>query len=190
MTQNTGPRHLKLGDEINGTVVRPAGGNRFVVTSKQVPRTWTIELHSTRPEEVQINEHTVFWVGRISPLKEEVLVYHGQYGRMPISDAMRPRYIASLQALLGESELTGEALGDARAMVDRIGHQNQADWLTVWRLLGEPGPGDTKLLLQEIDKLRSARKEAPDTLPELLEKLKETQGQRLGSALNRLVALA
>ncbi len=182
-------RHLKLGDELNGTVVKHAGGSRFVVTSQQVPRGWDVELHATDPEAIQLGSHTTFWVGRITPVKGQVLVYNGDFGRLPISAKMGARYLAAVQGLLGEAELTGETLGDARAMVARLGTQNQADWLTVWRLLSEPGPGDIKALLAAIDALRAARKEAPDTLPELLAEVQQAFGATLRNAAQRLLRI-
>lgn len=180
------PRHLKLGDPINGTVVKAKGGNRFSVQSKQVPRGWTVELHTNRPELVELGEHTTFWVARVTPLKSEVLVRNGDHGRMAISPAMATRYEEAIAALLGDVPLTGDLLGDARSMITRIGNQNQADWLTVWRLIGEPSSGEVKTLLNSIDELRTARKESPELVPSLLDLLSEAFSARLRDALARL----
>ncbi len=180
------PRHLKLGDPVNGTVVKAKGGNRFVVQSKDVPRGWAVELHTNRPELVELGSHTTFWVARVTPIKSEVLVRNGDHGRMPISPVMAERYCEAIAGLLGSEELTGERIGDARAMVARIGNQNQADWLTVWRLLGEPNSGEVKTLLNAIDEIRTARKEVPELVPALLENLVLQFGSSLEGALGRL----
>jgi hypothetical protein len=179
-------RLIRLGDNLNGTVTKATGGARFLVRSNDAPKSWKIELHSRRPELVQIGMHTTFWVGRVSPVKGEILVYDDDHGRMPISDTMRPRYLAAIQTLLGEIEMTGDALGDARSMIARIGNQNQSDWLTVWKLLSEPGPGPIKSLLASIDAMRTARKESPESLPELLATFSELYGNEFREAARRL----
>ena len=74
-------------------------------------------------------------------------------------------------------------------MIDRIGTQNHADWLTVWRLIGEPDSGQVKHLLVLIDRLRVAQKEAPDTVPEAITALSNEFGPELNIAAARLKKL-
>lgn len=182
----TAPRQLKIGDPLLGTVVKSFGGNRFAVNSSQAPRGWKVELHTTRPELVNPGEQRSFWIGRINPLKGEVLVYEGDTGRLPISDAMGARYRSAMEAMLGQTELTGDLLGDARTMVARIGNQRNADWLTVYRLLGEPTNGETKELLNALDEIRGARKNNEENQVELLSKFIEAHGRRFERAIQRL----
>ena len=73
-----------------------------------------------------------------------------------------------------------------RVMIDRIGTQNHADWLTVWRLIGEPDSGQVKHLLVLIDRLRTAQKEAPDTVPDAITALSNEFGPELNIAEARL----
>lgn len=182
------PIHLKLGDTLDGTVLKSKGGRRFVIKCPAVPRQWDIELHTRRPELIQEGDHVHVWVAKIIVHQAELLVHDGDYGRLPISDAMRPRYIAAIRAVLGEDEATVDALADARGMVVQIGKKQQADWLTVWRLIGEPGNGDTKALLAAIDAMREARKENPETLPEMQAGFAERFGEPYRAALKRLEA--
>jgi hypothetical protein len=180
---------LKLGDVLNGTILKPVGGRRFAVRCAGVPHGWKVELHTRRPELVQEGANATFWVAKIAALQGEVLVHDGEYGRLPISDAMRPRYLAALQALVGEGEATADTLADARSMVLQIGKKQQADWLTVWRLLGEPSTGDAKVLLADVDKLRAIRKDAPETLAGEIAQFAAVYGDILRGAIRRLVAL-
>ena len=180
------PQLLKLGDVLNGIVIKSAGGRRFEIKCSGVPKGWKVELHARRPEQVRIGSNGSFWIAKIAPLQGEVLVHEGDYGRLPISEAMRPRYLAALKALLGETELTADLLADARAMIAQITKQQQADWLTVWKVLGEPAPGDQKMLIAAIDGLRTARKESPETLPALQAKLIARFGPLLRPAVRRL----
>jgi hypothetical protein len=181
---------LKLGDAINGTVLKSNGGRRFLVKSDAAPQGWKVELHARKPELVREGERGTFWVAKIAPLQGEVLVHDGDFGRLPISDAMRPRYLAALKALVGAEEPTAENLADAKTMVAQIGKRLQADWLTVWRLLGEPAPGDQKELLAAIEALRTARKEAPETVAEIQTKINEAFGDPLRTAIRRLEDLS
>lgn len=182
------PQHLKLGDELDGTVLKAKGGRRFVIKCPAVPRQWNIELHTRRPELIREGDHVHVWVAKIVVHQAELLVHDGDYGRLPVSDAMRPRYIAGIRALLGEEEATADNLADARGMVVQIGKKQQADWLSVWRILGEPTNGDTKALLAAIDAIRDARKENPEALPGLQAAFAERFGEPYRAALARLSA--
>ncbi|MEQ1824209.1 MAG: hypothetical protein ABL949_17010 [Fimbriimonadaceae bacterium] len=177
---------LKLGQKITCTIVNAKGGKRFEVNSKETPRGWKVELHTREPEEYEIGERYQFWIARITPIKSEVLVHDGDFGRLPISEKMNKRYLEAIEVLLGEKEIAGDALGDAAAMVSRIGTQNQADWLTVWQVLGEPKPGEIKHLLEAINKLRAARKYQPEDVPTISAELRETYGDRLARTAKRL----
>ncbi len=181
---------LKIGDVLNGTIVKSNGGRRFEVRCSAVPSGWRVELHARRPELITEGAPATFWVAKIAPLQGEVLVHDGDFGRLPISAAMNDRYQVAIRALLGEGELDANRLADAKGMVQQISKQQQAAWLTAWRLLGEPTLGDQKALIASIDALRAARKEAPDTMPELLSGLQERFGDMLREALRRLEAKA
>jgi len=184
--QPNAPRRLKLGDQLNGTIVKPIGGRRFAVACKGVPNGWTVELHTRRPESFHQGSQGTFWVAKFSPLRGSVLVHEGDFGRLPISDAMRSRYRAAVSALLGDGDLTADEISDAHSMILRVEKTKEADWLTVWRLLGEPATGDVKELLAAIAAIRTARKDDPESLPKLRALLKEKHGPMLQSAIVRL----
>lgn len=177
---------LKIGDVLNGTVVKSNGGRRFLIRCTDAPPGWKVELHARRPETIRPGEPVTVWVVKISPLHGEVLVHEGEHGRLPISEAMGPRYLAALQALLGEVEATGENLADAATMVKLIGKMQSADWFTVWKLLGEPSAGEVKAMLGSIDKVRAARKEAPESMSELQAELDADFGASLRRAVFKL----
>ncbi len=186
MRQEGGPKKLKPGDTLHGIVVKSLGGRRFLVRSKMAPRDWKVELHTQRPELVDEGASGSFWIVRVSPIKKEILVSDGDFGRLPISEAMATRYLAGLRAVLGEEELTSDSLADLRSMVERTESRKAADWLTVWQALGEPEPGWAKELLIEIDKVKVARKEKPEELGTALEELQAKYGDQLRAALRRL----
>lgn len=174
---------LRLGDPINGTVGKPMGGRRYAIESRDAPKGWSVELHTK--DEMEPGTHTTFWVSRVVPVKSSLVVRAGDYGRLPISDAMRPRYARAIEALLLD-ELDGDALADLRGMASRIDTQDSADWLTVWRLLGEPEAGPLKELIAMLTELRDARKAAPERAESIREKLIQDWGGRFGDAVRRM----
>lgn len=174
---------LRLGDPINGTVGKSLGGRRYVVESRDAPKEWSVELHTKEP--VEPGTHTTFWVSRVVPVKSSLTVRAGDYGRLPISAAMRPRYARAIEAFLLD-EMDGDALAELRGMATRIDTQDSADWLTVWRLLGEPEPGPLKELAARLTELRDARKADPARAEALREGLIELWGERLQRAGNQL----
>lgn len=167
-------------------MVRHLGGKRFLLNATRVPRGWKVVFHARDPKSVEQGMHTTYWVARLSPSREEILVHEGDFGRLPVSEAMRERYVGALKALLGEAEVTAQAMGDAVSMVARISAQNHADWLTVWRILGEPKTGEAKALLAAINGVREARKAEPDFIPALLMDINEQFGRPLRAALRTL----
>lgn len=174
---------LRLGDPINGTVGKPMGGRRYAIESRDAPKGWTVELHSK--DNLEPGMHTTFWISRVVPVKSSLVLRHGDYGRLPISDAMGPRYAKAIDALLNDT-LDGDSLAELRGMVTRIDTQDSADWLTVWRLLGEPEAGPLKDLMAMLTDLRDARKTDPERAAALRESLVNLWGARLQDARARL----
>lgn len=176
-------RKLRLGDPINGTVGKSLGGRRYAIESREAPKGWKVELHTK--EEVEQGSHTTFWISRIVPLKNSLTVRAGDYGRLPISAAMSARYARGLQAILDDA-LDGDTLADLRAMATHVDTQDSADWLTVWRLLGEPEPGPLKELTQWLTELRDLRKTDPEKASATRERIVELWGERFRRAIDRL----
>lgn len=181
--------HLKLGDELNATVVKPIGGSRYQLRCRKAPAGFTVTLQTLRNEEVEEGHHSTFWVAKIVPVRGEILVREGDYGRLPISESMAPRYLAAVRAMTGQAGATADILGDARSMVARISTQNHADWLTVWRVLGEPTAGDGRRLLQLIDNLRAALKESQEAVEQVQATINNEYGFALAGATKRLAKL-
>jgi len=187
--EQTGPKKLKLGDPLDGVVVKPIGGRRFAIKCKGVPNGWKVELHARRPETVNPGDLGTFWIAKISPYQGAILVHDGDWGKLPSSDSMRARYIAAIESLLTGRELTGEKVSDAHSMILRIERKDQVDWLTVWRALGEPESGDIKQMLAGIAAVREARKQDASALSERLQALTDQYGPVLAATKDRLSRL-
>ncbi len=174
---------LRLGDPINGTVGKPLGGRRYAIESRDAPKGWNVELHTK--ETMEPGLHTTFWVSRVVPVKSSLIVRAGDYGKLPISPAMNERYARSIDAVLND-KLDGDTLADLRAMATHIDTQDSADWLTVWRLLGEPEAGPLKELAQALGAIREHRKEDPERAAASRSWVVENWGERLRRARERL----
>jgi len=180
------PNHVKLGDEMVGTIIKPIGGRRFALKCSGAPKDWTVELQSRRPEMVEPGSQGQFWVTKITPLHAKLLVSDDDFGRLPISDSMAPRYLSALKALLGTGELDGDRLADARSMISRVEKRDQADWLSVWKLFSEPTAGDTQEFSQALNAIRNARKERPTEFDGMLVEFRERYGEVIDLAIVRL----
>ena len=154
-----------------------------MIESRDVPNGWSVELHTR--EEIEPGLHTTFWVSRIVPVKSSIVVRAGDYGKLPISAAMGARYAKAIKALLDDT-LDGDSLADLRGMASRIDTQDSADWLTVWRLLGEPEAGPLKELINVLAELREARKVDPERATAIRESIANLWGGRFHDALGRL----
>ena len=174
---------LRLGDPINGTVGAPLGGRRYSVESRDAPKGWSVELHTR--EEMEPGTHTTFWISRVVPVKSSLIVRFGDYGRLPVSATMGARYAAAFEALF-EDRLDGDTLAELRGMAVRIDTQDSADWVTVWRLLGEPEAGPLKELIASLTEMRETRKSAPERFSELRSALLALWGERFRTARARL----
>lgn len=178
---------LRLGDPINGTVGKPMGGRRFQIESRDAPKEWKVELHAHKPELIEPGMHTTFWVSRIVPVKTSIVVRDGDYGKLPISEAMGKRYVAAIRAFL-DDKIDGDKLADLRAMGTHVDTQDSADWLTVWRLLAEPETGPLKELVNMLTEFRDARKTDPERAAEIRDAVVALWGDRLRQAHNRLTS--
>jgi len=176
---------LRLGDPINGTVGKPMGGRRFQLESRDAPKEWKVELHAHKPDQIEPGMHTTFWISRIVPVKKTLTVRDGDYGRLPISAAMKARYVAGITAIL-EDKLDGDTLADLRAMGTHVDTQDSADWLTVWRLLAEPETGPLKELVNMLSELRDARKTDAEQAAAIRDSVVLLWGDRFRLARNRL----
>lgn len=94
-----------------------------------------------------VGEADLFWVYLIDGKKKTVLLSDSSFGQLPISDRMRPRYrtaLAALAAILENPETAnvrmGQDISEAKGMFNRCIRKDQWDWLSVYRLFGEPPP--------------------------------------------------
>jgi hypothetical protein len=100
------------------------------------------------------------WILNADADKRLVEVSDSNFGFLPISDRMRPRYVASLrivEKLLKREDEVGEcdanAVSEVKGMFSRCARRDQWDWRAVHLALGEPSRDEartTAAILGEI----------------------------------------
>jgi len=92
-----------------------------------------------------------------------VEVSDSNFGFLPISDRMRPRYVASLRRLVallkGECDIDigdADALSEVKGMFSRCARRDQWDWRAVQLALGEPDRASARELSTRLGDVAAA----------------------------------
>jgi len=142
------PAHLTdpgmIGTRITGTVRFDDSGTALLDTDALPAGQAVLRLRpaATPP---QPGSKVTGWVSRQMPT--HVLIDLTDHGRLPVSAAMRERYLAALTSLDdAEPASAADRLAELAGMASRCLSHDQADWFTVWELLGRPSPFALKSL--------------------------------------------
>ncbi|SRR5579875_451580 len=134
-----------LGYTVIGTIVEKVTNAKWRVSVPELPREWVYILRSRNAKLYTPGDQDTFWVYGIDLREEQLLLSDSTFGRLPISDRMRPRYIQGLEAALAiianpNASVIGlaPALSEAKGMMNRCLRKDQWDWLTVYNILGQP----------------------------------------------------
>jgi hypothetical protein len=140
---------LRLGDELLGQLhsncERP---NEWVVLCKEAPDGWTGKLISRSNRLFAEGDTDWFWVFRINPRENRYWVSDSNFGRMPITDKLRPKYLRAASGLLAvmspgwECDVSiAEDLSEMKGIFNRCRRKDQWDWLTLYHYLEDPPSG-------------------------------------------------
>ena len=105
---------------------------------------WTCELVPRHDYEITDGVPVEVWILDVDYNKATLSVSGSDRGFEPITDAMRPRYVAALRRV--ESALQSGALreqdadffSDVKGMFNRVVKRDQSDWFAVYIALGRP----------------------------------------------------
>jgi hypothetical protein len=98
---------LALGTDLVATVTEEAGRGRWRATADALPNGWTAIVR-TRGGKAPPSGRTTYWIFSIDENKRLVLLSNSDFGRLPISDRMRPRYASALADTLNMLSEEGE----------------------------------------------------------------------------------
>jgi hypothetical protein len=117
---------IKLGDYIDVILEGPQDANLWrASTALGGHWTWFIRLRRS-DRSYQPGQQVIGWIATISRRNNSVYLHDSDYGRLPVSRRMRPRYLRALPAVIsmfdgiakGQVELTDkETLADFRGML-------------------------------------------------------------------------
>jgi len=143
----------ELGQELHCRVTAPLGQGDFAVEYSQLAPEWSARLRSRSGQLYNAGDEDDFWVYLIDSHGRVVWLTDCDFGRLPISDRMRPRYTKCLRsslALLSGRTSLGSAdpqdLSEFKGMFNRCLRRDQWDWLTVYAAWGRPTSGTLRQL--------------------------------------------
>jgi hypothetical protein len=136
---------FKLGDYIDVILEGPQEANLWRA-STPLGGLWIWFIRLRRSDRsYQPGQQVAGWVATISRRNNSVYLHDSDYGRLPVSRRMRPRYLRALRAVIsmfdavtiGKVELPDkETLSDFRGMLGGCAKTDTADWFTLFQAFG------------------------------------------------------
>jgi len=184
----------RLGQEHQATLVRQTGPNEWEVDCYELPKPWSATLRSRSSKTYMPGDTETLWVFAVYPITLKALLSDSDFGRLPISNRMRPRYIQALQSTLQLLEQPGRALetspehlSELKGMFNRCLRKDQWDWLTVYTNLGSPSQKLSQVTVERLVSLRRAMKGAD--IEDLDRSLSQFIGLKLETRLGECIRL-
>lgn len=155
-----------IGDYVSATLVRRVAGGLWEADSDSVPSGWVIRYRPRHDDSPAAVDEGRFRVYQTAPERAEILLTASDFGFLPISDRMRPRYRNAARAMATwlENGLGAMAepnaefpvyVSEMKGMLNRCLRKDQWDWFEVWSGLGRPSMSDMRALSAELTSLRS-----------------------------------
>lgn len=167
---------LAVGDQVTGTVTERLPAGEWFVTSERLPTIWKGVLKSRHRRPYSPGDEGTFWVLSISVQRRVAILTDSDFGRLPISDRMRPRYLRGLRSVVdllrGDAswnELSPDAFSEVKGMFNRCYRKDQPDWYSVFLVLGRPSMPECRTVADNLSAIaRSMRNgDAADVSAEL-----------------------
>jgi hypothetical protein len=137
---------LEIGQVVTVTPVASTGGTKWTARCNLLPDDWSCELVRRSTANLVVGQPLMSWVFDMDRDRHHVQVSDSNFGFLPVSDRMRPRYLASLRDVVAllrcEGQLSAEAstaVSEVKGMFSRCARRDQWDWHTVESALGNPG---------------------------------------------------
>jgi len=136
-----------IGDYIEACVVQRLDTNKWQVNSAILPSGWLARLHSRSANLYAPGDTDLFWIFMVDFKQKLLLVSDSDFGRLPISDRMRPRYLRALKSarkvfavnsLLDLEGISPDDFSELKGMFNRCIRKDQWDWFSVYESLGRP----------------------------------------------------
>jgi hypothetical protein len=165
-----------LGSNYTCTVSACVGGNSFVVSCDQLEG-YSIELRTRLHGLLSVGDRVDCWVYDEALDKRAIRVSDSDFGKLPVSDRMRPRYLRSINIVLdaiskGAQDVDPEAVSELKGIFNRCLKKDQWDWFTLFELLGKPTRPQLRLAVRGCNTARKLLKKGLKIAPGTLDFLK------------------
>lgn len=154
---------MVIGDRLTVFPVAPRSGGRWIVQCPCLPPGWSCELVHRATTELLLNQPLTGWILESDAQRRHVEVSDSNFGFLPISDRMRPRYVASLRRLVAILERgaairngDADAVSEVKGMFSRCARRDQWDWRAVHLALEEPGRDAARTLATRLGEIGAA----------------------------------
>ena len=173
--------HPRLGDELYGRLQPGSRPTEWTVTCREIANSWTGKLISRTSRLYAEGDEDWFWVYEIDGNEQRYWVSDSNFGRLPVSDKLRPRYVVALRTLLrlmdGEA-VAGPGLNaplcEMKGILNRCLRKDQWDWFTLSRYLGYPASTQLRYAAAQMqDLIKAAKRVDRDSGAKALSRLQE-----------------
>jgi hypothetical protein len=134
---------VEIGDTLSVIPITPDKLNLWHANCSELPNTWSCRLKHRAQGLLTENQPLTAWVIDIDVEQRCLYVSDSNFGFLPISDRMRPRYVAALRHLIlilaGQQSVSSkdaEFISEVKGMFSRCVRRDQWDWYSVWNSLG------------------------------------------------------
>lgn len=155
------PSFPKIGDEVLITI-SSTENNHIRIKWESLPGNWSCRLSTRVSKLYKVGDIITGWIYRINFQQRCYYISDNNFGRLHISDRMRPRYLLALRHVIpflvsnesktSPSDLSSH-LSEIKGMYNRSRKQDQWDWYTVWTSLGRPTFYEQRLHVKFITEL-------------------------------------
>ena len=122
--------------------------------------TWLVLRARPQSPELMLNQPLTGWILESDAERRHVEVSDSNFGFLPISDRMRPRYVASLRRLVAIIERgaairdgDADAVSEVKGMFSRCARRDQWDWRAVHLALEEPDRDAARTLATQLGEI-------------------------------------
>lgn len=157
---------IDIGKRLTVVPVSRDDEKRWIAKCLDLPDGWSCELVHRAATDLVPSEPLTGWVLWVDPRRRHVQVSDSNFGFLPISDRMRPRYVSSLRRLsallYGKCDPQAgdaEALSEVKGMLSRCIRHDQWDWRAVHLALGEPARDKARELATSLGEIAAALRE-------------------------------
>jgi hypothetical protein len=177
----------EIGSDVRARVQEALGSSLWQVECPGLPHGWTALLKSKEPITAPQTTPAAYWVFAVDAKRQLVFLTNSDFGTLPISDRMRPRYLKAMEDVLqflsdANHVPSAESLSEVKGILNRCRRKDQWDWLSVYKALGNP-PYES---LEQGVRLTSELRDAVQSRNK--DQMSELSAQALALGLNAYLA--